>query len=187
MKIEKLYTKLTLRQAQCDHIPNSEPGTRNTKFHSFSFLTFFIALILFSGCSSNTVFESYHKFDNLNWKRFDNQKFEFTVENTEVEYDVFLSIRHIPEIPYKEIRINYTVRTPSGDMRSNDLIMDLYENDSKLSDCLGDFCDFVYPIRQGISFSEVGKVRIEIENKYPKMDMPGIMEVGLIVKIAEKK
>lgn len=145
-----------------------------------------ISIVLISGCSSNTVFESYHKFDNLNWKRFNNQKFEFNIENTEAEYDVFLSIRHIPEIPYKEMKINYTIYTSSGGMRSNNLTMDLYDNEkNKLSECLGDFCDFVYPIRKGLTFSEAGKVIIEIENKYPKVDMLGIMEVGLVVKIAE--
>ncbi len=186
MKIEKLYTKLTLRQAQCDQTRNSEPKTRNTKLYSSYFIISFIALMLLSGCSSNTVFESYHKFENLNWNRFNNQKFEFTVENIDVEYDVYLSIRHIPEIPYKEMRINYTIYTPLGDMRSNNLTMKLYDNEkNKLSKCLGDYCDFVYPIRKGLSFSEAGKVRIKIENKYTKVDMPGIMEVGLIVKKSE--
>lgn len=145
-----------------------------------------ISIVLLSSCSSNTVFESFHKLDNLNWKRFDNQKFEFTIEETEVEYDVFINIRHIPEIPYKEMRINYTVYTPSGDMRSNNLTMDLYDNEgNKLSECLGDLCDFSYPIRKGLSFSEPGTVKFEIENKYPKVDMPGIIEIGLVVKIAE--
>jgi gliding motility-associated lipoprotein GldH len=149
-------------------------------------LSVLVSIFFLSSCSNNTVFESYHKFENLNWKRFDIQKFEFEVENIDAEYDVFLSIRHIPEIPYKEMLINYTIYTPSGDMRSNDLTMELYNNEgNKLSECLGDLCDFVYPIRTSMKFSELGTIKFEIENKYTRVDMPGIMEVGLIIKIAE--
>lgn len=159
---------------------------KNNIYKAVQVFFILISVILLSSCSNNTVYESYNKFENLNWKRFNIQKFEFKVENIEIEYDVYLTIRHIPEIPYKEFKINYTFYTPSGDMRSNDIILDLYDNDkNKLSECLGDFCDFTFPIREGLTFSDAGTVKFEIENKYPKVDMPGIMEVGLIVKKAK--
>lgn len=142
-----------------------------------------LIIINITSCSTNTVYEEYNKLERMNWQRFNNQVFEFVIEDIEKEYDIYLLVRHIPEIPYKTWLINYTLYTPSGDMRSNDLSLELYDHEgNKLSQCLGDLCDFKFLIRQGLKITEPGVVKFEIENKYSKVDMPGIIEVGLLVK-----
>jgi len=142
-------------------------------------------IILISSCSDSKVFEEYHKFDNLSWNRFDNQKFDVPIEDTESEYDIFITFRHLPEIPYKEIKINLTIHLPDGEFRTADHIFELIDKEgNNLSECLGDFCDISFPVRKGFTFSEPGIVRFEIENKYTKVEMPGIVEVGLIVRKA---
>lgn len=163
---------------------NKTPKVGNLRLIKYTFIV--LMIFAFSGCSNNTVYESYNKFENLNWQRFDTQMFEFQVVDIAKEYDIYIAIRHIPEIPYQEFLLNYTFYTPSGDMRSNDITLELYDNENnKLSNCLGDLCDFVYPIRKGLKISEPGTIIVEIENKYPKVDMLGIIEVGLIVKESE--
>ena len=142
----------------------------------------FLLLILFNSCSDTTVFEEYHKFDNISWNRFNNQKFEVSIEDAEAEYDIFVVIRHLPEIPYKEIKINLTMHLPDGEMRTADHLFELEDSEgNRLSECLGDYCDISFPVRKGFTFSEPGVVHFEIENKYTKVEMLGIIEVGLIV------
>ena len=144
------------------------------------FLIFFI-----SSCSDSKVFEDYHKFDDLSWNRFNNQKFDVPIEDTETEYDIFIAFRHLPGIPYKEIKINFTMHLPDGEFRTANHILELTDKEgNSLSNCLGDFCDISFPVRKGFTFSESGIVRFEIENKYTKVEMPGIVEVGLIIKKA---
>lgn len=139
--------------------------------------------VLLLSCSNQKIFEKFEKFENISWNRFNKLKFEINLEDTEPQFDIFLAIRHLPEIQYKELKINMTIYSPSEEMRSADYVLPLRNKDgNSLSECLGDLCDITIPIRKRFKFSEPGINRIEIESKFTKVDMPGIMEVGLIVR-----
>ena len=144
-------------------------------------------LSVFTSCKSeSTVFEEYIKFENLSWNRFDIIKFEVSVEDIKPEYDVYIHLRHIPEFPNEELKINLSILSSSGGMRSSDYTLDLIDNDgNRLSECLGDLCDFRKCIRREVKFTDSGIVTFEIENKYSRVELPGVIEVGLIVNEAE--
>jgi hypothetical protein len=75
---------------------------------------------------------------------------------------------------------------PSGEMRSAEHIVKFTGKDgSNLSECLGDLCDLSFILRESFVFPETGTVRIEIENKWPRIELPGILEVGLVLKKAK--
>ncbi len=139
------------------------------------------------GCTSHrTIYEEYQEFENLSWNRFQVLDFRMEVEHVDTPYDIFINIRHLPEVPYEEMTINFSLFTPSGDMRTTDYELDFYDPDGKrLSQCLGDYCDLLVPLRRTFRFHEPGEVRFEVENKYTKLEMPGIIEVGILVKEAE--
>ncbi|MCD4698436.1 MAG: gliding motility lipoprotein GldH [Bacteroidales bacterium] len=146
---------------------------------SIAFLLLFIV-----ACDTNKkVYEKYHKFDNLSWNRFNILEFEIPIEETGHTYNIYLTIRHIPEFPNKKLLINYAYFMPSGDMRTNDKELKLTNREGdRLSNCLGDFCDIEFLIRKELSFSEPGLLKVEIENKHTKIELPGIIEVGLIIR-----
>jgi len=149
----------------------------------FSIFLLLVSSFLLSSCGTKTVFEEYKKFDNLSWGRFKYLNFEVPIENIDSEYDILVSIRHLPEIPYKEMEINLTFYLPSDEMRTADHVFELVDEEgNKLSKCLGDFCDIDFPVRKSFVFNDTGIVKFEIENKYTKTEMPGILEVGLIVR-----
>ncbi|MBE0652206.1 MAG: hypothetical protein IH594_00310 [Bacteroidales bacterium] len=58
---------------------------------------------------------------------------------------------------------------------------------NRLSECMGDLCDITMTVRKGLILSDTGKLNIEIENKYTKIEMPGIMEVGLIIRKSKEE
>jgi len=146
-------------------------------------LLFFAILIVSFGCNNSKVFEEYKKFDNLNWNRFNNLEFEVRVEDLESEFDVYVSLRHLPEFPHKELPINLTIYSPSGEMRSADHLLELADKEgNNLSKCVGDYCDVSILVRKELSFYEPGVYKFVIENKWKKVDLPGIMEVGLTIK-----
>lgn len=134
-------------------------------------------------CNNQKIFEQHKEFDKMSWNRFNILQFDVNVKDPESAYDILLAIRHLPEIRYKELKINMTIYSPSGAMRSADYILPMLDKDgNSISSCLGDLCDITIPIRNQFKFTEAGINRIEIENKFTKVDMPGIMEVGLIIK-----
>jgi len=149
---------------------------------------FFVMItgVLLTACSGETkVYEKYYVFDDMSWNRFDYLDYQVSLDDPDAEYDIYVAIRHIPEIPYKEMPISLAIYSPSGSMRAANHTLELVDRDgNSLSKCLGDLCDIVIPVRKGFTINEPGTVKFEIENKYTKIEMPGIMEVGLIVKKA---
>jgi len=139
-------------------------------------------------CSGNkTIFEKYHHFPNLSWNRFEFVTFNVPVEDISAAYDIFLTLRHIPEMQFRELEFNITMFLSGEEMRTADYTFRLFDSEGRrLSNCLGDLCDITMPIRQGFYFTEPGTVTVEIENKFTKMELPGMMKVGLIVKKAGK-
>ena len=142
-----------------------------------------MAMLLLVSCSNNKVFEQYHKFEKFSWNRFEFVNFETQIKDIESDYDIYLNFRHLPEYPYKHIDFNFTIYTPSGEMRTSNYEIDLYNKQGeRLSECLGDFCDMKIPVRKGFRFSEPGLAKFEIENRMTKLQTPGVMEVGLIIE-----
>lgn len=150
---------------------------------------FAFILLLFSGCGGNKkIFEKYHKFSDLSWNRFDIVTFEVPVPEGGLDADFYLAIRHIPEIPYQSLKYNFTFIMPSGEIRTADYELAFVDKEGNMqSDCMVDLCDISAPVRKGLLVSDAGTLKIEIENKFTKVEMPGIMEVGLIVKESEEE
>ena len=140
-------------------------------------IAFFLA-----GCNSNTVLKEYEKFDDISWNRFDILNFEFPVEKM-TGYDFYLALRHHTDFPYSFIDVNITFYTPDGEMRSRDYHFRLKNTKLKWKgDGMGELWDIELPIRKEMTFNKSGKCKVRIENKMRKVETPGIMEVGLIVK-----
>jgi gliding motility-associated lipoprotein GldH len=141
------------------------------------------AILLGMGsCKKSNVFEQYRKLEKQSWNRFNILKFEIPINDTQTPVDILLAIRHLPEFQIRELPVNITLYMPSGEMRSAEELLKFTEKDGKsLSECLGDLCDISFILRENFTFSEPGTVRIEIENKWPKVELPGILEVGLVI------
>ncbi|MBN2175017.1 MAG: hypothetical protein JW731_12865 [Bacteroidales bacterium] len=153
---------------------------------SIYYLLGLIVLVIFASCTNNILYKQYYKFEKISWNRFEFLNFEMPVEASSQEYDIYLSVRHLPEFAYRELEVNFTLFFPSGEMRTADHVLKFIDNDGeRLSECLGDFCDIDFLIRKGIVFNEQGIVKFEIENKNTRLETPGMMEVGIIVRKSE--
>lgn len=141
-----------------------------------------LSFCMFS-CRNDKIFEQYQKMEKQSWNRFNILKFEIPVNDTQSSVDIMLAIRHLPEFQVTELPINITIYLPTGEMRSAEEVLNFTEKSGESrSECLGDLCDITFILREDFTFSEPGKVRIEIENKWPKVELPGILEVGLIAR-----
>lgn len=146
----------------------------------------FIAFVA-SSCGSGNVFKEYKKMDNMTWNRFDVPIFEVPVEEGDM-LDFFLELRHHTGFPYDKLYVNITFYSPDGDMRSFDYDFNLKDKDGNwLAKGMGDLWDIELPIRRNLLFNKTGICRVRVENKYPKYDTPGIMEVGLLVKRSQEE
>lgn len=141
--------------------------------------------IVFAGCNNSTVFKEYRKMENVSWNKFDAQEFDVPVTKGE-PLDLFLALRHHTDFPYNFIDISITYYTPDGEIRVKDHHYRLIGTDLKWKgNGMGDLWDIELPIRKKMTFNKSGICKISIESKMSKVELPGIIEVGLIVNKAQ--
>lgn len=159
---------------------------KNKTVHTLILCSFVIILML-TGCGRRTIYEKSEKFPDYSWNRFKYLYFNAEIEDTAGTYDILLTVRHITQYPYKNLDVNFTSYTPSGEERSMDYSFMLKDADNKfLGDGMGDLWDIELPLREKTRFPEIGKYKFEIENKMTKFETPGIMEVGIVIRSSKR-
>ncbi len=144
---------------------------------------FFLLLLILTACSPDKVYEKHIKFENYSWNRFKAVQFEVPVEDIKSNYNFYFAIKHITQYPYKNLRINFTIYTPSGEVRTMDYALKLKDNKGDfIGKTTGDTCYISILLRKDFLFSKKGICKFEIDNLMPKIETPGIMEIGLIVE-----
>ena len=143
-----------------------------------------LTLAFFSACNRDqaTVYEEYHKFDSLVWKRFDFQVFEVSSLEQDVSYDVEFKFRHLPEYPSKKFFFTLSVIQPDGNYRAQEYTMWLKKSGKWKSNCMGDYCDFSYTVKRHFQINQAGTYKFEFENRMPVNPLLGMIEVGLVIK-----
>ncbi|MAZ92923.1 MAG: gliding motility lipoprotein GldH [Bacteroidales bacterium] len=141
-----------------------------------------MAVIVISGCDNKVVYKKYHVLENMNWSRFDDQVFDINVTKN-IPLDLYLSLRHHTDMPYNYLDVNITMETPNGEFRSKDYHFSLKDSNNKWKGSgMGELWDLDLTIRKDISFRKDGICKVTIENKMPRGNIPGIIELGIIVK-----
>jgi gliding motility-associated lipoprotein GldH len=144
-------------------------------------ISIIFVLFLF-GCDTNTIYREYNSFDDVSWNRLDILNFEIPVEKN-VPLEFYFTLRHHTDFPYSFIDINITLYTPDGEMRSRDYHYGLKGTDFNWKgEGMGELWDVELPIRKGMSFKKSGICKIRVENRMNKIETPGIVEAGIIVK-----
>ena len=138
--------------------------------------------VLLGACTNHTVFKHYKTFDKISWNRFDILQFEVPV-NAGDYLDFNLALRHHTYFPYGYIDANITFYPPGGGMRSADYHFKLKDkNGDWKANGMGELWDIELPIRDSLYFNKDGICKVRVENKMTKIETPGIVEVGLIVR-----
>jgi gliding motility-associated lipoprotein GldH len=145
---------------------------------------FLFSSLFFSSCDmgQQTVYEEYHKMENIVWEKFDNQVFEINDLEENQAYDVYLEIRHLPEYPFDYFFFTLAVIQPDGNYRAQEYKPYLKKAGVWESDCMGDFCDFSFPVKKHFYINQKGSYKFEFENRMPKNPLIGVIEVGLVIK-----
>jgi gliding motility-associated lipoprotein GldH len=149
------------------------------------FLLLSTAVLLFTACGNQTVFKEYREMEKVSWNRFDIQFFEVPVHQGDI-LDFYLFLRHHTYYPYDHLDVNVTFYKPGGEMRSGDFHYELKDENGKWkADGMGELWDIELPVQQNLKFSGDGICKVRVENKMTKLETPGIIEIGLIVKKGE--
>ncbi len=141
-----------------------------------------LLIAFFSSCNPKKIYEKHLDNERITWNRFDVKKFEVQIDNISAKYDFYIAIRHHTEVPLNSLNVDFILYTPSGEERIMEHEIKLRDREGKLlGNGMGDLWDIEYPAWLGFQFTEPGTCRVEISSGMPQTDLPGIMQVGLII------
>lgn len=144
------------------------------------FLPVFLVLL---SCSQGKIYEKHVKMENLAWNRFNTLTFEVPIKDTRSAYDIYITLRHITDIPYRDIEVFFYFTTPDGETRSRNIELRIKDREgNNLGDGLGELWDLQKLAWPGFRFREEGICTFEVSSAMSQMDLVGVLEVGLIVK-----
>jgi gliding motility-associated lipoprotein GldH len=146
-------------------------------------LIFIPVIIVLTSCNPRKIYEKHFDIDRITWNRFDVKTFKVEIKDISANYAFYAAIRHLTDVPFRFLTIKIIIYTPSGERRILEQKILLKDNDGNLlGDGMGDLWDVNHLVRDNFKFTEPGICTVEISSTMSQADLPGIMQVGLIVK-----
>jgi len=146
-------------------------------------LPLLISMVIFSSCNSSKIYEKHIDNERITWNRFDVKTFQVDIKDISASYDFYVAIRHLTDFPLPYLTIRFTLYTPAGEMRTMEQKIFLKDKQGNLlGEGMGDLWDLLHLAREDFQFTEQGTCTVEISSTMSQADLPGIMQVGLIVR-----
>lgn len=146
----------------------------------------FISALVFIACDDKRVFEKNLDFENQAWMMAHKPEFEFQVDDTTVNYNLYFNLRNSVSYPYSRIFFTYYLQDSLG-LVVDKKLMDFTVFDPKTgkpegTSGLGDIYDHRIPILMHHHFPYSGTHKVKFEQFMRKDTLAGVMAVGLRVE-----
>lgn len=142
-----------------------------------------ISMIILASCQKKTVFREFHEFENYQWGRFDKVRFEIPIEEEGISADIILAVRHLEVYPYNDLPMNLILTTPGGEERILEKTIILKDESGKFKGSVaGSYWDQEEVVWKSFYFNRKGTYVLELENLNPRPAIPGLVDLGLLIK-----
>ena len=144
-------------------------------------------LAIIVSCTPGKIYEKHVKMKNLAWNRFDTVYFDVPIKDIGTDYDMYLAIRHITDIPYNKLEVYFDFTTPGGETRIRKTKIPIKDDKGKnLGDGMGELWDVQVPVWQGFRFTTPGTCKFRVSSAMSHLNIIGIIEVGLVIRKSRK-
>jgi gliding motility-associated lipoprotein GldH len=147
-----------------------------------------LLMVLVTTISCNHVYKSYDKesFSSFAWD--DGQIVSFSPEIDDIgkTYSISMGFRHHYGLQTSKFRVRMKIVSPSGKEQSKDYDVLLKDTVGKnIGSCAGDLCDLDMIVFSEVKFTERGVHRVSISHQEAGYQIPGVMEVGIIIDVVK--
>ncbi|NVO18693.1 MAG: hypothetical protein HXX13_03285 [Bacteroidetes bacterium] len=147
-----------------------------------------ISLLALMSCSKQgPIFEHYMKFDKGNWDRFNKVVFNVPIDKPGESYDITLVLKPDSSFMYDAMPVYVIMNTPAGEERMKDVRIKVKDGGRIVGDSEEPSLTIKTPLWKSLPFSDKGMLIISIENMIPKIQTPGVKELGIIVEHSASK
>jgi gliding motility-associated lipoprotein GldH len=138
-----------------------------------------LTLFLFGGCKKNKDYELYYQFKQHYWARFNKLQFEIPLRPSPKGWDIYFFAHHTKDYPFDNLDFNMIMNTPTEE-RINEYHFEIKKkNGGFMGECTQDSCIATIPLKKEIYLPEKGILKIEIENLVPRLEVHGLLGVGI--------
>lgn len=138
-----------------------------------------LAIISFTACNKNVVYNETKDFDHLMWDRSEKLKFTIDVTDDTCLYDLAVNFRYAEGFVYTHLNVEMKTTDPHGQSVTTQHQFKIKNSDnSYIGDGSGDIWDYQSPIVNKIKL-EKGTYTFEFTHLQPQDKMLMVMEFGL--------
>ena len=139
-----------------------------------------------TSCDNGRVFEDNREFAERSWNVTEEPRFEFTISDTTLHYNLYYNVRNSLNYPYARLFITYHLYDSMGRELSKKLVNnDLFDQKTGRplgNSGLGDLYDHQFPILQNYAFAGRGKYAIKLDQFMRQDTLQGVIAVGVRVE-----
>ena len=139
-----------------------------------------LAIFLLAGCQKNKDYVLYYQFKQHLWHRFNKLQFEIPLRPSLKGWDIYFFAHHTKDYPFDNLDFNMIMNTPSGEERIKEYHFEIKRKNGEFAgECTKDSCIATIALKKEIYFPEKGILKIEIENLIPRLEVHGLLGVGI--------
>ncbi len=145
-----------------------------------------LSAVFFISCDSQRTYEDNFEFNDRTWKVTEEPRFNFTIADTSLRYNLYYNVRNSLAYPYARIFVMYHLYDSTGKELSRKLVMsDLFDQKTgrPLGDSgLGDVYDHQFPLLQHYPLKIPGNYSVKLD-QFMRLDtLQGVIAIGIRVE-----
>ncbi|MBK3517935.1 gliding motility lipoprotein GldH [Carboxylicivirga marina] len=145
-----------------------------------------IALIAFSSCDKNVVFDQYVTIPDGGWNMDSMAVFKVDIQSAEQAFDVVLNVRNYSNYPNSNLWLFVDVISPSGNKMQDKVDCILADETGRwLGTGWGSLYHVKVPYQRNVKFAETGQYTFRIVQGMRDEELKGIHNIGLRIEGAE--
>lgn len=143
---------------------------------------------LVTGCDETRVFEKNVDFENRVWMMGHKPEFEFGIQDTTTQYNIYCSVRNSLSYPYSRLFLTWYLQDSIGKVEQqklvSKLIFDPKTGKPEGTSGLGDIYDHRFLLIQSHRFRYSGIHKLKLEQFMRKDTLEGVLAVGVRIEKA---
>ena len=138
--------------------------------------------IVFIGCKNKHYYKDKIEIPDGKWEMSDIVKFDVTIDDNSIPYNLFIDIIHDKKYPYKNLWLFIKTTAPNGNIQYDSLNCILTDEEFNWKgSCTGDNCEYLVSFKDSVSFIEKGDYIFEIQQALRQNEVEQIDGIGLVI------
>jgi len=139
-------------------------------------------LLLLASCDPRMVYDEFRETKGNEWSWDDKKQYEFTMDQPDKYYNIFVNVRHTKEYPKSNLYVFMTIEGPNESMVRDTIDIAIANERGKwLGSGFGDIKFVRKKIRERVRFAKQGRYRITIEQGM-RLERVPVTDVGIRIE-----